>query len=112
MAKAPAASVTELGIVTLVILQLPNAYMPILVTELGIVRFDDSEVQSPNAFCPILVTELGIVTLVILVLLWNANMPILVTLYVTELTIKLAKMVIAPVAFGDDVTVASELPTF
>jgi hypothetical protein len=57
-----------------------------------------------------LVTESGIVTLVKLEQLWNAFAAILVTLYVTSPTTKSDKIVIAPVAEGDDATVATPEP--
>ena len=40
-----------------------NAFLPMLVTELGIVMLV-SEVQPKNAFLPMVVTESGIVTLI------------------------------------------------
>ena len=67
-------NITEVKLV-----QLSNAYPPILVTELGIVIV--TKLDHLNANEPILVTELGIF-IVKLVQLWNTLSPILVTLYV------------------------------
>jgi hypothetical protein len=60
------------------LLQPSNAFLPIFVTEEGMVTFV-SLVQFWNAQSPIFVTDEGMVTLVNLVLLPNAPFPITVT---------------------------------
>ena len=60
------------------LVQLWNAFVPILVTELGIVT-EVRPIQVVNALAPIDVTEFGIVTEVRLVQLENALVLILVT---------------------------------
>ena len=59
-----------------------------------------------NAFSPIVMTEFGIVTEITPEPL-NALAPILVTLYVTPPLVIVLGIVIAPVAFGFETTVAS-----
>jgi hypothetical protein len=101
--------VTELGIIILVI-PVPLSAAPKLVIQSGIVK-DVSPLQLANAPILIVITEVGIVTDVIPVQLKNAYAPILVTVivsltYVLICTTKLDRIVTAPVADGLDVTLA------